>query len=1005
MNTVEDKIRLLGQKMFALMEAEQPSVFDRKRWGGMLMNLAMSDPDMKVRLFRFVDVLPALTTPEQVAGHIREYFLDAGAHVPPLLKTLLGGVESGIAAGIAANVVRRNIVSFSHAFIAGENPAQALPALERLWREGSATTVDILGEAALSEREAQDYRDLYLDLVATLAREMARWPAHNGERERNLPRLNVSVKVSSLFSRIGPVNHEESVALVKERLRPIFRAAREAGGCVNLDMETYGLKNITLDVFVELLEEDELRDWEGAGIALQAYLKDTHDDLQHLIAWAEARGRRITVRLVKGAYWEYETVTAGQKGWPLPVYAIKAHTDWNFERCADLLLAHSASVTPALATHNVRTLAAAMAAAQRHGVDRDAFEFQMLYGMAEPVKRAVGRMGYAIREYAPIGALIPGMAYLVRRLLENTSNEGFLRKAFVDQAQRDLLLAAPAPWPGESPPRAVQEARAVQETSAVQGITPFANEPPLDFSRKDVRASCRAAIELVRGKLGQRYPAVTGDRQSPGGHERQNGGEKQGTATIISVNPARPEEVVGEVAAVSREDVEDALAAARRAQPEWGSRSANERAAFLFRAAGIARARRMELLAWQIFETGKSWAEADADVAEAIDYFEYYGREMLRLGVPLKTASVPGEDNRYFYQPRGVALVIAPWNFPLAISAGMTAAALVAGNAVLYKPSSLSPVNGWQLFALLRDAGVPGGVLNFIPGRGEAVGGWLAEHREIDLIAFTGSRGVGLQLIERAGRTPPDARSVKRVIAEMGGKNAVIVDADADLDQAVAGVLQSAFGYQGQKCSACSRVVVLAACYERFLQRLTEAVKGIRVGSPEDPACFMGPLIEPKARARVERYIALAGSQGRIAARGEAPSEGCYVPPLVVTDLPPDSPVLREEIFGPLLAVIRAENMADAIAIANGSDYALTGGIFSRSPASIQKAAREFRAGNLYINRGITGAMVGRQPFGGFKMSGVGSKAGGADYLLQFLEPRVVTENTMRRGFAPEVLS
>jgi RHH-type proline utilization regulon transcriptional repressor/proline dehydrogenase/delta 1-pyrroline-5-carboxylate dehydrogenase len=314
-------------------------------------------------------------------------------------------------------------------------------------------------------------------------------------------------------------------------------------------------------------------------------------------------------------------------------------------------------------------------------------------------------------------------------------------------------------------------------------------------------------------------------------------------------------------------------------------------------------------------------------------------------------------------------------------------------------------VIGWQLVAVLREAGVPDGVLHFIPGRGEAVGGWLAEHPGVDIIAFTGSREVGLGLVERAARASANTRSVKRVIAEMGGKNAVIVDADADLDQAVAGVLQSAFGYQGQKCSACSRVIVHAACYERFLARLCEAVRDIRVGSPEDPAHFMGPLIDGRARERVERYVELAARTGRIAVRGEAPEQGWYVPPVVVADLPPDSAVLREEIFGPLLAVIRTESLDEALTIANDSDYALTGGLYSRSPASIRQATRQFTAGNFYINRPITGAIVGRQPFGGFKMSGAGSKAGGPDYLLQFMEPRVVTENTLRRGFAPDVLS
>ena len=410
-------------------------------------------------------------------------------------------------------------------------------------------------------------------------------------------------------------------------------------------------------------------------------------------------------------------------------------------------------------------------------------------------------------------------------------------------------------------------------------------------------------------------------------------------------------------------------------------------------------------MAWQVLETGKNWAEADADVTEAVDYLEYYGRRMLQIGKPIKLEDVPGEENRYHYLPRGVGVVIAPWNFPLAISMGMVTAALLAGNTVLYKPSSLSAVTGWQLVAVFREAGLPDGVLNFIPGRGELVGGWLAGHLGIDIIAFTGSRDVGLGLLERAARVAPGQRSVKRVIAEMGGKNAIIVDADADLDQAVAGVLQSAFGYQGQKCSACSRVIVLAGCYERFLDRLADAVSGITVGPPEDPGCFMGPLIDARARKRVEDFIALGKREGRIVARADVPAGGFYVPPTVIADLPQGSRLLREEIFGPVLAVVRAETLAEALVIAGDTDYALTGGLYSRSPARIAHAARLFAAGNFYINRGITGAVVGRQPFGGFRLSGIGSKAGGPDYLLQFMEPRVVTENTMRRGFAPEVLT
>ncbi len=977
-DTMQEKVAARGMDIFRRMEKAPPALFDRKWWAGRMLEAVTDNPRLKMQLFRFVDVFPSLVGPERIAKHLHEYFADEKG-LPEALK-LLVTAATGPAAGVTALLLRKNIGSVARNFIAGETPEKALRGLRRIWDGGRSFTVDILGEAALSETEAAGYLDRYLALTGLLAREMASWRDRAPERERRFPRLNLSVKVSSLYSRIGPINYEDSVARVKERLRPVFRKVKEAGGFVNLDMEMYSLKNITLDVFTELLDEPEFSRWDDAGIALQAYLKETPADLERLIAWARTRGRQVTVRLVKGAYWEYENVVAGQKGWPLPVFSTKGHTDWNFERCAELMLASNDCLTAAFGTHNVRTIAFVMVAAEERGVPREELEFQMLYGMAEPIKEALGDMGYAVREYAPIGELLPGMAYLVRRLLENTSNEGFLRKTFVDRVSRESLLTAPAAWPGEQP----------APSSAEGG--PFRNEPPLDFSVREVRDAFRAALARVRSDFGRRYPVVIGDTEHEGGDE------------IVSRNPAVPEEVVGSIAGCSRELADKAVAVARAAQQDWAKKGAEERAACLFRAAAIARRRRLELSAWEVFETGKSWAEADADVTEAIDYLEYYGREAVRLGRPRKMGDAPGEANHYFYQPRGVGVVIAPWNFPLAISTGMVAAALVTGNAVLYKPSSLSAVNGWQLFSLLREAGVPDGVLNFIPGRGDVAGSFLVEHRKVAFVAFTGSREVGLGIIERAGRTRPGQRMVKRVIAEMGGKNAIIVDADADLDLAVPGVVQSAFGYQGQKCSACSRAIVLADCYDRFVVRLVEVVKSIAVGLPEDPASFMGAVIDAHARERILAEIEAGRKEGRVAVQGEAPAGGNYVPPTVLVDLPAGSRLLREEIFGPVLAVIRARDLDEALAIANDSDYALTGGLFSRSPATINRVRTEFRVGNLYINRGITGAIVGRQPFGGFKLSGVGSKAGGPDYLLQFVEPRVVTENTMRRGFTPELV-
>ncbi len=977
----ETKVREVGEDIFRLMAAEKPSLFERKWWSGQLLELAMAEPELKVQLFRFIDVLPTLTDSEQLRRHIREYFLADGIKLPGLLQALFGGADGSLTSNIAANLLKKNIISFARTFIAGASADTALPALQKIRNEGRSFTVDILGEAALSESEAHHYGEQYLALLDRLAGAMEDWPLLPGEDKGCFPPLNLSVKLSSLYSRLGPVNHDDSMAMLMERLRPLLRRARQVNAFVNLDMEMYSLKELTIDLYTTLLAEPEFAGWEGCGLALQAYLKDSRGDIARLAAWGREHNRRIPVRLVKGAYWEYETITARQKGWPLPVFSCKAHSDWHFERCAEAILAEGGRFLLAAGTHNVRSIAALLVMAGEYGVPENSYELQMLYGMAEPVKHAMARLGFTVREYAPVGELLPGMAYLVRRLLENSSNEGFLRKTFAGETPPAELLDPPEPWPGEP------AAEAVSVTDR------FCNEPFTDFARAENRAASVAAIASVRSRLGGRYPLIIGKDEVLTEDE------------LVSSNPANPGEIVGRVSSASQGDLEQAVIAARSAQPVWEASGFEARAEMLFRAAQIARKRRMELLAWQVLETGKGWAEADADVAEAIDYLVYYGREALRLGNPQRLGDLPGEVNRYHYQARGIVSVISPWNFPLAIAVGMTAAALVAGNAVLFKPSSLAAVNGWQGARLFLEAGLPAGVLNFLPGRGELIGDMLVEHRDVAMIAFTGSRETGLRIIERAARLQPGQRHIKRAITEMGGKNAIIVDSDADLDQAVAGLLQSAFGYQGQKCSACSRAIVLADCYDRFLSRLAEAVKSIAVGPAEEPASFLGPLIDAAAREKVLAFQQLAGREGRIVAESAVPESGHFVPAMVVADLPADSRVLREEVFGPLLAVIRAGSMAEALAIANDSDYALTGGLYSRSPASIRQVSEQLRAGNLYLNRPITGAMVGRQPFGGFRLSGVGSKAGGPDYLLQFLEPRVVTENTMRRGFSPEVIA
>ena len=433
---------------------------------------------------------------------------------------------------------------------------------------------------------------------------------------------------------------------------------------------------------------------------------------------------------------------------------------------------------------------------------------------------------------------------------------------------------------------------------------------------------------------------------------------------------------------------------------EWRATPAQKRAAICFKAARIMRQKRWQLAAWELLEVGKGWREADADVAEAIDYLDYYAFEMLRLAPPRETQPLASESNLYLYEPRGIAAVIAPWNFPLAILTGMTAAALVTGNCVLMKPAEQSPMMAAHLHEILLQAGVPEEACQLLQGGGD-LGAHLVRSPNIHLIGFTGSRQVGLEILQQAYTPRPGQEHVKRVVCEMGGKNAVIVDNDADLDEAVVQVIDSAFGYQGQKCSAASRVILLEGIHDRLLPRLVEAVKSLQIGAPEDPRNAIGPVIDGEAKARIENYIRIGKKEAKCVLEMAAPKEGFFVGPVIFGDVDPDSRIAQEEIFGPVLSVLKARDFAQALAIANRSAFALTGGVFSRSPAHIEQARKEFRAGNLYINRGITGAVVQRQPFGGLKLSGIGSKAGGPDYLLQFLEPRTISENTLRHGFVP----
>lgn len=978
-NQLEAAIKDQGEKIFRHMDSDdQQSVFNKDWWYGKIMDWSMRDEKFKTQMFRFVDVLPYLESSSEVARHLKEYFKGLEGQTAGLFNAGIG--VGRLAPGLMAAAVRKNVTQMARMFITGESPKDALTSLVKSRTQNIGFTVDLLGEATLSEDEALEYQTRYVDLIDYLSKEAQTWAPIDlidTDDEGPIPRVNVSIKLTALYSQINEKSWEHSKEMLKNRIRPLFSLGKERGCFLNVDMEQYKHKDLTLEVFKELLLEPEFSNYPHFGIVIQAYLRDSYKDVEDLIQYAKKRGTRLTVRLVKGAYWDYETIYADQCNWPIPVYTNKAESDWNFERCALLMLTANPIIKLAAGSHNVRSLATIMVKAQELGVPKNAIELQMLYGMAEPIKKALIKEGYRVREYATIGELIPGMAYLVRRLLENTSNESFLRSKFADHSSTEKLL--------QNPESIMKKSVALPEKKANR----FYNEPNLDFTIKENRTQMLAALAKVKKSFGGHYYPIV------------NGKKVVGEALHIRENPSKSSEVVGTIHLASQSEAEQAVQTCRDYFKTWSKTSVEKRCKILRDVADFMRRDRFELMAIEVYETGKPWSEADGDITEAIDFCEYYAKEMERISKPIRVSYVSGESGYYSYRPRGVALVIAPWNFPLAILCGMAAGALVTGNTVIMKPAEQSSIIAHKLMQMFMEAGTPKEALQFLPAEGETVGKYLVEHPQINLISFTGSKNVGLQIIKACANIAPEQDFIKKCIVEMGSKNALIIDSDADLDEAVHAVIYSAFGFSGQKCSAASRIIVVDEIYDRFLERMDAAVKSIHIANPEDPIAYLGPVIDKESKDRIQKTIDEASKKFKVLHSGEAPKEGHFIAPTLFADVDPSSSLAQDEIFGPVSAIIRAKDLDDAILIANNVKYALTGGVFSRSPENINKVRENLECGNMYINRGITGALVGRHPFGGYKLSGLGSKTGGPDYLPQHMEPIVISENTMRRGFAP----
>ena len=961
------------------------SVLSKRFWDDKLMRWATGDESLKVQAFRFVDVLPSLRTHAAVTRHLREYFTDV-SKLPAAARLAMNGDPGSMVGKALAVGARSTARQMAERFIAGETVPEVVKAVRDLRRDGYAFTLDLLGEAVVSDAEADHYQRQYLDLIAGLADAVDRWPENeptDTDHVGPIPRVNVSLKLSALFPRFNPADPEGTYEGVAERLRPVLRLAKDRGAFVNFDMEQYSYKDATLNVAKRVLTEPEFRDWPHAGVVIQAYLRDAEQDLEDLRSWAEDRGTAVSVRLVKGAYWDYETVSAAARGWPVPVYTRKADSDACFERCTEYLMAHYELIRPAIASHNLRSLSHAEACADALGVPDGAWEVQMLYGMAGEQAELFRDAGHRVRIYTPFGEAIPGMAYLVRRLLENGSNDSFVKTAHDPDADPAKLFQNPAAVADALPPEELDEkprARRVRQRTADR--LRRRRQPRRDGRRPGAGRGTAGRGILPRHRRPQRAaepePRLPrprrrrhGRRQGPRGdppRRRQRRRRRQkGLPRLGEDRPRAP----GGIPGTRRRGPAPPAVRAGRVDGAGGRQDLG----------GGRRRRRRGRRLLQLLR------QADAGPRR---------RPRRRRAGRTQQADVSPPRRRR--RDRPVELPAGdPHRHDRRRAGHRQHRRDEAGRAV---PRRRRPADGRA-----ARGGRPRRRRELPAGQGEEVGPPLVTHKDVAVVAFTGSREVGLAINEQAAKTPPGQDHVKVVLAEMGGKNAIVVDSDADLDEAVLGVLHSAVDFAGQKCSACSRAVVVADAHDEFVRRLRGAVESLKMGRPADPGTQVGPVIDGDSVARIEKALKNLGEDVELAATlepgGDLPAKGHWVAPRVYTGVSADDPLATDELFGPVLAVIKVKTFAEAIEVANATDYALTAGVFSRSPENLETARRELVAGNIYLNRGCTGALVNRQPFGGYKLSGVGCKAGGPNYLHQFLVPVNVTENTMRRGFAP----
>src|SRR3990172_2458460 len=700
---LHQRIVELGREIFELAQAARSRVWQSAWWLEQSTRAMDHDVRRRTRAFQFVDCLPALHSNEAITRHLGEYLDAPGLGVPGVVRAVLRpGRLQRMREELVGRAAHVGATRMAGRFITGFDVPSAVKTIQRLRAQGMAFTLDVLGESTTSYAQADRYAKVYHDLIDHLTSLAARWPTIpviDADSRGPIPRVNVSIKLTGLDPHCDPIDPDRTIRNVGHRLRPLLRHARGAGAFDNIDMESHKHHDLTLELIKQVFLEDEFRDWPHVGIVLQAYLKEAERDLEDVLEWARRRGTRFAIRLVKGAYWDAETAAAVRSYKEPPVWTSKWQSDACYERMTRRMLENVDLIRPAFASHNVRSLAVVCATAEELGISANEHEVQMLFGMGDPLKTAMVQLGRCVRVYSPYGDLMPGMGYLIRRLLENTSNEGFLKQSFGDRASHDRLLADPAV---AKPPSAALPSRRYRNTDPEEPMPRFINASNTNFAVAANRRKMAGAIQYVRADLGRAYPLVIN-------------GQSLGTeAWFESRNPSRPSEVVGKVASATTADVDRAAASARKAFALWRSTSARERADILRKTADRFEMRRFELAATMVLEVGKPWREADADVTEAIDHCRYYAEQIERIESRPRLRNIPGENNMLTYSPKGVCAVLSPWPFPLAILTGMTTAALAAGNTVVIKPARQASVTAAKLAEILGQSGAPPGVVNYL---------------------------------------------------------------------------------------------------------------------------------------------------------------------------------------------------------------------------------------------------------------------------------------------------